>query len=219
MKSYKSTKRHVEKTVETNDSNFVQQLKKNVKEEAKLASEDFFEQLLGLSSDQETKEKVVFELSKLNKSENKDTEKNTEKTPKPKKEIQPGIDYHKEYYESITKFAERASYGETSEQKKQIQQIMAELKKLVLSTKSLQAQFGMVTVNEAPSNPGKYYVNFFEWLLIMLRQARQKVEDSKSWLETVKGKNKKKMGYWDKAKKHGTSFSQANERFVATSTG
>lgn len=226
MKSYKS-KRQNEANYEAADKSFSEQIAKKVGDEAKLASDNFWEQLLGLgsniSSENQTNESVIFELSKLNKSEKTSSERNGQEKSRRKKvkaEIQPGIDYHREYYDSITKSGERASRLEAMQESRHIQQIMAEIRKLVTTTKSLQAEFGGLTVvEEAPANPGKYYVNFFEWVLIMLKQARQKVEDSKSWLETVKGKKKKKMGYWDKSKKYGTSFSQANERFVATSTG
>jgi hypothetical protein len=210
--SYKSKRRR--ETIETEGS-FPEKIKNKLGEQAGLIGGDFFEQLLGLGSSitsEQKNESVVFELSK---------EKNREeKIPKKKikAEAEPGINYHREYYESISRFSERASYREVMQESRKIQQVMAEIRKLASSTKLLQVEFGLVTVEEAPVNPGQYYVNFFEWMLIMIKQARQKVEDSKSWLETVKGKKGKK-GYWDKAKKHGTTFSQANERFVATSTG
>lgn len=219
MKSYKSKRRH-EATYETVEGSFPKKIANEAEKQAKLVSDNFWEQLLGsnISSEAQKSERVVFESSNLRKSGNLSSEKNVEEK-KAKAEIQPGIEYYREYYESIAKFGERASYNENMHESKKIQQVMAEIKKLVSSTKSLQAEFGLITVEEPPVDAGRYYLNFFEWVLIMLKQARQKVEDSKSWLETVKGKKKKKMGYWDKSKKYGTTFSQANERNVATSTG
>lgn len=218
MKSYKSTKRRPEATYETDNDDFSAKIVKEAGKNLKAANDNLWEQLLGssISSEGKANEGIVFEMSKLQKSEHSASD--SEKKGRTKAERQPG-DYHREYYESIAKFGERASYREVMQESRQIQQIMAELKKLVVTTKSLQVQFGLVSVEEAPANPGKYYLNFFEWMLITLKQARQKVEDSKSWLETVKGKGKKKKSYWSQAKKHGTTFSQSNERFAATSTG
>lgn len=222
MKSYKS-KRSQETNYETSEDNFQKQIAKEAGKQTKLVNDNFWEQLLGASiSSEQTSESVVFELSKLKKSEKLSLEENRGEKVQKKKiktEAQPGIDYHREYFESITKFSEKATYHEVIQESRKIQQVMVEIRKLASSTKSLQSEFGLITVEEVPTNPGKYYVNFFEWMLIMLKQARQKVEDSKSWLETVKGKKGKKAGYWDKAKKYGTTFSQANERFVSTSTG
>lgn len=225
MKTYKSKRRN-EENYETVDKGFDKNVVKVAREQAKLAKDDFWKQLLGLSENEkqtsEASGNVVFEFSKLNKSDNPSSRSIEEKSQqkKIKSEVQPGIDYHREYYESITKFGERASYHETMQESRHIQQVMAEIRKLVSTTKSLQVEFGgIMAVQEAPVNPGKYYINFFEWMLIMIKQARQKIEDSKLWLEAVQGKKKKKMGYWDKSKKYGTTFSQANERNVATSTG
>ena len=221
--SYKSKRRH-EAQYEADDVSLPKQLVKEAGNQAKLVSDNLWEQLLGLgdSSEKQKNGNVVFDLSSLKKSEKAFSERNSEEKSELKKrktEIQPGIDYHREYYESIAKFSENASSRENVHESRKIQQVMAEIRKLASSTKSLQVEFGLITVEEPPINPGEYYVNFFEWMLIMLKQARQKVEDSKSWLETVQGKKKKKAGYWDKAKKHGTTFSQSNERFAATSTG
>lgn len=223
MKSHYKSKRRHEAQYETDDVSLPEQLVKEAGNQAKLVTDNLWEQLLGLdnSSEKQNSGNVVFDLSSLKKSEKVSSGKNGEELEhkKRKTEIQPGIDYHREYYESIAKFSENASSRETVHESRKIQQVMAEIRKLASSTKSLQIEFGLITVEEPPINPGEYYINFFEWMLIMLKQARQKVEDSKSWLETVQGKKKKKAGYWDKAKKHGTTFSQSNERFAATSTG
>jgi hypothetical protein len=55
-------------------------------------------------------------------------------------------------------------------------------------------------------------------MLTVIRSARQKVEDSQSWMGAVKGKGAKR-DYWGMFKKHGTTFGQSGERSVATSVG
>jgi hypothetical protein len=244
MKSYKPKKRP-EISYETDDS-LPKQIINEATEQLKLSGKDFWAQIIGLngSSDKEadkeipqqhpneallnekngnSRDGVVFQLSSLTKSEQAPVVKqNKEKTQKiainAETLIEPGISYLNQYREGITNADKNLSRREASEETKQIQQILVELKKLITSSKALQVEFGIVAVEVTPANPGKYYVNFFEWLLVMIHQARQKVEDSKAWLGTVHGKNSKK-DYWGKSKKHGTTFTQANERYVATSTG
>lgn len=166
-------------------------------------------------------ESIVFQLfgSSQNESSAKLKHNKAEKSSEARAQREPGMFYHEGFRSEITRSRERLSSQENQAIKEQVRKIMEEIKKLALSTKKLESEFGDITVQTAPAKPGKYYVSFFDWLLIMVRQSRQKVEDSKAWLDTVKGKSKKKMGYWDKSKKYGTSFSQANERNVATSTG
>jgi hypothetical protein len=149
------------------------------------------------------------------KSSEKPANTDKQEMKKPERRAEAAINYHAEIVQS----GERLSRTETTEHQRQIEKIMHEIKKLVNSTKSLQMEFGHITVEEAPANPGKYYTSFFEWLLIMINQARQKIDDSGAWLREVGAKNSKKQGYWGKAKSMGTSFTQNNERAVATSTG
>jgi hypothetical protein len=82
-------------------------------------------------------------------------------------------------------------------------------------------EFGGFTVQQTTKEPGKYYINFFEWLLIVIKTAQEKVENSRAWLNTVKGKGRKgdTPDYWQMYKKHGTSFGPSSERSTATQTG
>lgn len=119
----------------------------------------------------------------------------------------------------VIKSSERASKGEVREIKQNIQEIKAELNKLLASSKVLEMEFAEVSMEQAPVDAGEYHKTFFDWMLLVIRQARHKVEDSGAWLNTVKGKGKGKDGYWGMSKKHGTSFSMSNERSVATQVG
>lgn len=127
--------------------------------------------------------------------------------------IEPGIDYRREIIHGERKILQR----QTQEIAAKIQEIIIELKRLTTSSKELQVQFKEVSVAQVP-NPGKYHQTFFEWMLIVIKQARMKVEDSGAWLAAAKSKNAKKQ-YWSMFKKHGTSFGLSNERVVATQTG
>ena len=129
---------------------------------------------------------------------------------------------HKEaamnYSREIAHSSERASKGELSEMDRNIKQIKQELAQLVASSQELKLQFAEAGVDTGTPTVGKYQVNFFEWMLVVIRQARQKVEDSGAWLNTVKGKGGKK-GYWGMFKQHGTTFGMSGERSVATQVG
>ncbi len=191
----------------------------------KAGAGDFFKQLLDFSllSDSASQseeqpshdksEKVeIFSASKLQKSKEAPTsKKSAERQPQ---RAEAAIEYHRDIHKS----REKASKMEVRDINQRMQEIMVELRKLVNSSKNLQMQFVEVAVEQTTPDPGEYHVNFFEWMLSVVRLARQKVEDSNAWLSTVKSKSKK-AGYWGMFKKHGTTFGLSNERVVATQTG
>lgn len=110
------------------------------------------------------------------------------------------------------------SYQETVAIKKELEELLRELKLLAKSTQSLTQEVGMAAMEEMPVNPGKYHLNFIEWLIKMVKSLRESVQDSQTWLSVFTSKKKQK-GYWQMFKKHGTSFGLSNERVVATQTG
>jgi hypothetical protein len=146
------------------------------------------------------------------KNENTSKKYSAERVIKP--EIRGAIDYHGEFVKS----SERAMQVEMNEVNKRLQDIMGELQRLISSSKVLKTEFANVTMQQAPTQAGEYHLNFFDWLLLTIRAARQKVEDSGAWLTAVKNKKNKK-GYWNMFKKHGTSFGLSNERSIATQAG
>lgn len=123
-----------------------------------------------------------------------------------------------EYKKEILHGALRKERKTTQGIEIKIQEIVAELKRLTTTSKELQIEFKEVAIQQRVINPGKYHVNFFEWVLSIVRHARIKVEDSKAWLAAFQSK-KNKREYWTMFKKHGTTFGLSNERIVATQTG
>lgn len=150
----------------------------------------------------------------LNHGKNKSPEKAHKPESLKRVDIAPGINYFAETFKS----GEHLSRRESSEIQYKVQEIMMELKRLVDTSTVLQAEFKEVTMSKAPATPGKYHLNFFDWVLTIIRAARMKVEDSGAWLASMKGK-KGKNGYWNMFKKHGTSFGLSSERSTATQTG
>jgi chromosome segregation ATPase len=133
-----------------------------------------------------------------------------------KKRIEPGINYVSDILHS----SERHAQKENSELRQAISEIRTEISKIAQASSELRENFKDVTNDtmHIPVNVGKYHVNFFEWVLATLRDARVRIESSNNWLSAVKGKSGKK-GYWDAAKQHGTSFTLSGERVVAQQVG
>ena len=98
---------------------------------------------------------------------------------------------------------------------------IADARILAASSKELEIQFKDVVVEQRIVKPGKYHQSFFEWMLIIVKTARMRVEDAGTWLSVMHGKKNKRhsQNYWQMFKKHGTTFGLSNERVVATQTG
>jgi len=129
--------------------------------------------------------------------------------------VESGTEYHRE----ISHFSERALHHENSEVEQRIQQVVHELQRLIDSSSSIiQAEYQEISVMQAPSEVGKYHINFFDWMLSVIQNTRMKVEDSGAWLGVMQSKKGKK-NYWAMFKKHGTTFGMSNERQLATQTG
>ena len=141
-------------------------------------------------------------------------EEKVERKAESRADIEPGIDYRGEILHAETKIRKE----EERELTYQIEQIVVELKKLTNSSKELEVAFSDVTVQSLPETPGKYHINFFEWVLSAIQNARMKIEESAIWTNVITSKSAKR-DYWNLAKKHGTSFSLSGERMVATQTG
>jgi hypothetical protein len=199
-------------------------------DEAAQSGKTFLEQLLGLNlkkdsgtthadkapqseSPQQHKNVEIFNFMH-HKNATEKPKVHAEKAPHRKTEAAPAIRYHEE----IAQNREHASKGEMRDIQQNIEQIKIELSKLVNSSQVLKLEFAEVSVEQSSKNVGEYHINFFEWMLAVIRAAREKVEDSGAWLGTVQGKGAKK-GYWGMFKQHGTTFGLSGERSVATQVG
>ena len=126
----------------------------------------------------------------------------------------PAMNYHHEIVETEKK-ASREVQGEIHSQ---IQEILVELKKISETSSEIAMEFKEITVEQRIEDPGEYHVNFFSWVLSLIRKARLRIDDSRAGLNMVQGKGKQKK-YWGMFKKHGTTFGLSNERVVATQVG
>jgi hypothetical protein len=192
----------------------------SVKDQLTGTGQDFISQLLGMDfGESEPQGKMGGEMKAgeaIDFSTKRKSEKAQAKLQKPERrsEILGGIDYRSE----VIHGSERLSKHEASELDSRIQDILHELKRLIGSSSILKAEFAEISVVDKPLEAGKYYVNFFEWLLIEIKKIRMKVEDAGAWISVMKSK-KSLRKYGNMARKHGTSFTLANERTPATQTG
>ena len=137
---------------------------------------------------------------------------------KPHQEKKAHIEAGWDYTSEIIHGEKRIAQSENRELNQKISEIIFELKRLAKTSKELEITFREVTVEQRIVNPGKYHLNFFDWVLTTIRSARMRVEDSKHWAGMFGGKNSKK-NYWSLYKKHGTSFGLSGERTPANQTG
>ena len=136
--------------------------------------------------------------------------------------IRPAIDYVGE----ILHGHEKQTQQETQKLREEIQNLIMEVKSLAGASASLEKQVIEATGGNVV-NPGKYHKTFFAWIISIVKDARQKVDNANVWLSATKGKQKgagggkqkKGMNYWDMAKKHGNDFTLSGERSTATQTG
>ncbi len=120
---------------------------------------------------------------------------------KPSSEKAPHIEAAMNYSREVAQNSERSVKSEKQAFRNEVEEIKAELQNLLSSSKVLQMEFAEVAMEQAPVDAGEYHKTFFDWMLIVIRQARQKVEDSGAWLSAVKGKRSGKAT---------TDFSVAN---------
>ena len=106
---------------------------------------------------------------------------------------------------------------------KETEAIMTTLKEQITllqkSEKALTKEISKVKTENLPPKTGIYYLRYFEWLLSIVKNLRLKIDEGRAWLSTFNNRKKKKLGYWQKYKKHGTTFGLSHERNLATQTG
>lgn len=118
-------------------------------------------------------------------------------------------------FSNTVKEEERKIYQETNVILQKLKEQVVILEK---SNSGLVTQMAKIKVEQAPKKTGIYYIRFLEWMLIIVRQMRMKVDEGRAWLDTFT-KRKKKVGYWKMYKKHGTTFGLSQERSLSTQTG
>ncbi len=123
---------------------------------------------------------------------------------------------------NIFRFTE---YQENVLIKKQIkeltEQVKREIETIKKTDKSLLAEVKEVeklTINDLPEKPGVYHIRFLEIVLSILRAVRAKVSESKTWLQALISKKKKRGSLFAiRTKEKGTQYSLSQELQVTRS--
>ncbi|HVT01162.1 MAG TPA: DUF5660 family protein [Patescibacteria group bacterium] len=125
---------------------------------------------------------------------------------------------HMEYFRTVNN-ADRISETrvETNIQRS-VDEIRIEIQKLIKTSKLVERTVKDATADKAPVKPGKYHINFFEFVLGVIREATRKLEDTNA-MGAVFTSKKQQSKYWNSYKSHGTSFGLSGERSSATQTG
>ena len=126
---------------------------------------------------------------------------------------------HREYFRSLDPI--EAPRAQEVEKRQQVA-LQMEIKKLIKASKEMEIAFKQVsqqvTVDSKSGSPSTYEINFLEFVLMTVRNARVRVEEGKNWLALFASKKGQKQ-YWNQFAKKGTSFSMSSERSTATQTG
>ena len=189
-------------------------VKKSSNEAVKGAVSDLWKQMLGRGEYTQTNAKEP-QKQPQRAGDLRPGEELSLKEEKKQAHAEPGIDYVRE----IVHGEKKIHAEESHETKMRMQEIIVEIKKLTQSSKELAVEFKDVQqIERIPQNAGKYHANFVEWLLSMVRGARERVDNAISWTSAIKGKKAQRQ-YWSLFKKHGTSFGLSGERVVSTQVG
>jgi len=101
---------------------------------------------------------------------------------------------------------------------KRIDEIRDQLKNLAKQVKTLDTNL-LKAVESPIVQAGIYHESFLVHIQKMIQIFSLKVQEANSWLEMYNGRSAKKGVYWSMAKSKGNSYTQSNERAVATSVG
>lgn len=102
---------------------------------------------------------------------------------------------------------------------REIQQLMQQIKREIESVKKADSallqevkDIDKMVVENLPSKVGIYHVRFLEIVLALLRSVREKIGDSKSWLDAMVSRKKKRGSLFAvRSKKMGTQYSLSQE--------
>ncbi len=113
---------------------------------------------------------------------------------------------YQEYYENT--LVKRQIAELTEQIKKEIEAIKKADSSLIQDVKDIEK----LTVDQLPEKPGVYHIRFLEIVLNILRVLRAKVGESKTWLQALMSRRKKRGSLFaSRSKKSGTQYSLSQE--------
>lgn len=121
-------------------------------------------------------------------------------------------------FESIRREEQIVFSSEKQQTKVQIETLQVQIQALAKELTGVMVEADKAAF-QAIANPGTYHQNFFERLLKLIKLARKKVSESKTWLMMHNHRGQCKSAYWNGVKKGGTSFMLSSDRTAATQSG
>ena len=130
---------------------------------------------------------------------------NQESTKKEEKKASKVFNYQ-EYYENT--LVKKQIQELTEQIRKEIEAIKKADSSLIKEVKDIEK----LTIDQLPEKPGVYHVRFLEIVLSILRVLRAKVGESKTWLQALMSRRKKRGSLFaSRSKKQGTQYSMSQE--------
>ncbi len=131
------------------------------------------------------------------------------------KESKPSQSKHKQEF----KLFNYTEYYEKELVKKQIKELVEQIKKEIEMIKKSGSSFLQevkdiegLSINALPEKPGIYHIRFFEIVLSILRTLRAKIGESRTWMQALVSKRKKRGSlFMTRSKKQGTQYSLSQE--------
>lgn len=138
-----------------------------------------------------------------------------------KKEVELEEKYRKQvqWQKEIVQRQEQIIYQrQDREVKLQVQALQEEIKQLARASVQLSKEVEIASFS-LPPQAGSYHINFFERLRNLIKELRNKIQESSYWLAEWNKKAQKRNYYWKQVKKSGSMFMLSSDRQVATQTG
>ncbi len=104
------------------------------------------------------------------------------------------------------------------EKEQKIENIRLQLKQLSASIKILNKNITRAIETSTP-NPSVYEESFLDHIYKQINLLQKNANSTNTWLEIFASRSKKKGHYSSMAKTKGSSYTQSNERVIATSVG
>ena len=133
-------------------------------------------------------------------------ERQEEKKPqKTQKESRSLFNYSEYHEDSIVK-------REISELANQLKGELSNLKRATSELGSDVAEIEKAVINPLPEKPGVYHIRFMEILIKLVQSIRLKIGESRTWLDAMTSKRKKRgSAFMSLTKKKGTQYSLSQE--------
>jgi len=104
------------------------------------------------------------------------------------------------------------------EVEKQIEFLRDAILKIAKSTQNFSSEVEK-TAFQAPANPGKYHLGFFETLKNSLELIKKRLDDSASWMQEFNKRKDHAPFFWTQFKKSGTKYMLSSERSAQMAPG